>query len=90
MRFDEVIYLLSGKPANAGTTQRKVFANKWTIGGDWIGSNGIEGLEDVLAFEIIEIEYKREKYASYNSKFYRIVNASIRGERAILTLEYDA
>ena len=68
----------------------KVYVNRWSISAEWVSGNGIEDMENAYAFELLTFEYSGEKYAEYNGKPYRITNVSIRGDRTVLTMEYDA
>ncbi len=91
MRHNKVIYLISvtitedeyGNQIEE-ETERKVYANEYSIGSSEFYNAAVTGLRPEIAFEIYSFEYNKEQKFKYNDKEYNIIRTQGKGERIVL------
>jgi len=94
MRFKEVIYLLSvtvdydeiGNPVET-VTERKVYANEFSITSSEFYNAALTGLRPAKQFEIYSFEYQGEEKLKHNGITYHIIRTETRGEKTRLSCE---
>ncbi|MFX4263121.1 phage head-tail adapter protein [Pelotomaculum propionicicum] len=94
MRHKEVIHLISSAISadSIGNqietdTERKVFANEYSVGTSEYYNAASSGLRPAKMFEIYTFEYRDEAKLRHNSTTYRVIRSQGRGEKTILTCE---
>lgn len=94
MRHKEVIHLISsaisadsiGKQIETDT-ERKVYANEYSVCFGEYYNAALSGLRPAKMFEIYTFDYRDEAKLRHNSTIYRIIRSQGRGEKTILTCE---
>lgn len=94
MRHNQVIYLISvtitedeiGNQIET-LTERKVYANEFSVSASEFYGAAQTGLRPEKVFEIKSFEYQQETKLRHNTAVYRIIRAETRGEKTRLTCE---
>lgn len=94
MRHNQVIYLLSTTIIEDGignqiptTTERKVYANEFSVSSSEYYNAAVTGLRPAKQFEIYSFEYQNEEQLKHDGANYRIIRTETRGEKTRLTCE---
>lgn len=94
MRHNQVIYLLSititeddiGNQIPAAT-ERKVYANEFSVSSSEFYNAAVAGLRPAKAFEVYSFEYRGEEKLKHDDTAYRIIRTQGKGEKVVLTCE---
>jgi SPP1 family predicted phage head-tail adaptor len=91
MRHNKVIYLISTTIAEdeygnqiEEETERKVYANEYSIGSSEFYNAAVTGLRPEIAFEIYSFEYNGEEKFKYDGEEYNIIRTQGKGEKMVL------
>lgn len=94
LRHNQVIYLITIDiaPDNIGNqietpTERKVYANEFSVGSSEFYNAALAGLRPSKVFEIYSFEYQDEEKFKHNDITYRIIRTQGKGEKIILVGE---
>lgn len=94
MRHNQVIYLISSSVTEDDIgnqietpTERKVFANEFTVSSGDFYNAALSGLRPGKMFEVYTFEYHSEPKLKHNSITYRIIRTEGKGEKTRLTCE---
>jgi mannose-6-phosphate isomerase class I len=94
MRFKDIIYLISvvityddiGNPVET-TTERKVYANEFSVSSGEYYNAALTGLRPAKQFEIYSFEYQGEGKLKHNDITYNIIRTETKGEKTRLSCE---
>ncbi|RKO62380.1 hypothetical protein Cdeb_03357 [Caldibacillus debilis GB1] len=94
MRHSEVIYLISSQiiedqygNQREVATERKVFANEFTVTSNIFFNADAGGLKPSKSFEIYSFEYRNESKLKHNGVVYRIIHTEKRGDKTRILCE---
>ncbi|SFR15260.1 hypothetical protein [Desulfoscipio geothermicus] len=94
MRHNQVIYLITTtiQEDEIGNqipveTERKVYANEFSVSSNEYYNAALSGLRPAKMFEIYSFEYQGEGKLKHNDITYRIIRTESRGEKTRLTCE---
>lgn len=94
MRHNQVIYLISAAITDdtignqiETLTERKVFANEFSVSSGEFYNAALTGLRPGKAFEIYVFEYLGEDRMKHNNATYRIIRTQGKGEKITLVGE---
>jgi hypothetical protein len=91
MRHKDVIYLIGVtisdddlKNQIETPTERKVYANEYSVSSGEFYNAAVTGLRPSKAFEIYSFEYKGESKFKHNNVTYKIIRTQGKGEKMVL------
>lgn len=94
MRHNQIIYLISVTTAEdeignqvETPTERKVYANEFTVNSNEFYNAAVTGLRPEKRFEVYSFEYQSEDRLKHNGITYRIIRTEAKGEKIRLTCE---
>jgi len=94
MRHNEAIYLISTTIVEdeignqiEHETERKVFANAFSVSQSEFYNAAVTGLRPSKSFEIYSFEYQNEDKLKHNGITYRIIRTETRGEKTRIICE---
>lgn len=94
MRHNQVIYLIDititkdeiGQEIE-NKTERKVFANEFSVSNNEFYNAQVSGLKPEKKFEIYSFEYQNETKLKHDNKEYNIIRTEKKGEKIRITCE---
>lgn len=94
LRHHEVIYLISTQIIEdeignqiEQDTERKVYANEFSVSSNEYYNAAMTGLRPSKSFEVYSFEYNNEEKLKHNGIIYRIIRSETRGEKTRIICE---